>query len=136
MDADGACAERPAKKFRSEDGECASPIDADGACAESPAKKFRAEDGKIRPADSSTQTYHESVMRHLAFTRFKQLPVGDRSEHAIADRGASATIAMQPRQLLPAALRAHLAVFESRGQKHCACPRYDRFGCAVASAFR
>ena len=31
MDADGACAERPAKKFRSEDGECASPIDADGA---------------------------------------------------------------------------------------------------------
>ena len=53
MDADGACAESPAKKFRSEDGECASPIDADGACAESHAKKFRAEDGKIRPADRS-----------------------------------------------------------------------------------
>jgi hypothetical protein len=80
----------------------------------------------FRPADSSTQTYHESVMRHLAFTRFKQLPVGDPSEHAIADRGASAAIGMEPRQLLPAALRAHLAVFESRGQRHCACPRSDR----------
>ena len=80
----------------------------------------------FRPADSSTQTYHESVMRHLAFTRFKQLPVGDPSEHAIADRGASAAIGMEPRQLLPADLRAHLAVFESRGQRHCACPRSER----------
>ena len=41
MDPDGA-----AKKFRSEDGECASPKDADGAWAESPAKKWREEDGE------------------------------------------------------------------------------------------
>ena len=80
----------------------------------------------FRPAASNTKTYHESVMRHLAFTQFKQLPVGNPSEHAIADRGASAAIGMEPRQLLPADLRAHLAVFEARGQRHSACPRADR----------
>ena len=45
MDADGACAESPPKKLRSEEGESASPMGADGACAKNPAEKIRPDDG-------------------------------------------------------------------------------------------
>ena len=67
MDADGSCAESPAKKFRPEDGESASNVHADSACAESLAKKFRSEDGECAsPLAASNRPLgnHRSKWRH------------------------------------------------------------------------
>lgn len=70
MDADGACAESPAKKLRSEDGKSASNMDADSACAENLAKKLRSEDGECAAplaASNRPLANHRSKWRHKPY---------------------------------------------------------------------
>lgn len=79
----------------------------------------------FKRAEPHGETFHESTMRHLAFEHYLGAlnAQGTPAEPASVQPVGLPTV--EPRQLLPSTLRAHLGVFAARNEPHCAWPRSD-----------